>query len=88
MPLDASQLTFAKQLLKAFRDEYGMRHNLSLTRPIAGIQDAVLTLVTTIEAAAHPDDLVTTSPDRAQVTETSRLGDHLYITRKHFGLTV
>jgi len=84
MPLDTSQIAFAKDLLKAFRDEYPPR----LAHEQVGTADAVLTLVTTIEAAAHPDDLVTTSPDRAQVTETSRLGDHLYITRKHFGLTV
>ena len=83
MPLDTSQIAFAKGLLKAFRDEYPSRP----AHEQVGTADAVLTLVTTIEAAAPKDELWTTSPDPTDITGHSPLGDHLYITRRHFGLT-
>ena len=84
MPLDPSQIAFAKDLLKAFRDEYHPRP----AHEIGGISSAVLTLVTTIEAAAPQDERWTSSPDAPEITGHSPLGDHLYITRRHFGLTV
>jgi hypothetical protein len=83
MPLDASQIAFAKDLLKAFRDERRPR----LAHEQVGTADAVLTLVTTIEARAPKDELWTSSPEAAEITGHSPLGDHLYITRRHFGLT-
>ncbi len=86
MPLDTSQIAFAKDLLKAFRDEYPPRPRLAHEQ--VGTADAVLTLVTTIEAVAPKAELWTTSPDPADITGHSPLGDHLYITRRHFGLTV
>jgi len=86
MPLAHSQITFAKQILKSFRDTYSSGRGADTLD--LGLRDAVLTLVITIEAAAPPNELSTISPNAADVTEASRLGDHLYITRKHFGLSV
>jgi hypothetical protein len=80
MPLDASQLTFAKDLLRTLRSYHG-----STSRDEASV---ALTLIKIIESRAPESDLWTSSPDADQVTPESRLGDHIYITLKHFGLTV
>jgi hypothetical protein len=80
MPLDANQITFAKDLLRTLRSYHG-----STSRDEASV---ALTLIHIIESRAPESELWTSSPDASEVTPDSRLGDHLYITRKHFGLTV
>jgi hypothetical protein len=79
MPLDPNQLAFAKDLLRTLRNHHG-----STSRYEASV---ALTLIHLIEGRAPESELWTSSPDASEVTPDSRLGDHLYITRKHFGLT-
>lgn len=85
MPLDANQIAFAKDLLKAIRDEYKPMHPQGSLK--AGICSVALMLIHLIESRAPESELWTSSPDAESVTPDSRLGDHLYITRRHFGLT-
>ena len=79
MPLDAPQIAFAKDLLRTLRSYHG-----STSRDEASV---ALTLINIIESRAPESELWTSSPDASGVTPTSHLGDHLYITRKHFGIT-
>jgi len=79
MPLDPNQIAFAKDLLRTLRSHHG-----SSSHDEASV---ALTIITLIESRAPESELWTSSPDAADVTPNSRLGDHLYITRKHFGLT-
>jgi len=79
MPLDPNQIAFAKDLLRTLRSHHG-----SSSRDEASV---ALTIINLIEARAPESELWTSSPEAADVTPESRLGDHLYITRKHFGLT-
>lgn len=79
MPLDPNQLTFAKDLLRTLRTHHGATNRAEAA--------TALTLINLIEARAPESELWTSSPDASDVTRDSRLGDHLYITRKHFGLT-
>jgi hypothetical protein len=79
MPLDTNQLAFAKDLLRTLRHHHG-----STSRDESSV---ALTVIDLIEGRAPESELWTSSPDAAEVTAAARLGDHLYITRKHFGLT-
>jgi hypothetical protein len=79
MPLDPNQIAFAKDLLRTLRSHHG-----SSSRDEASV---ALTIINLIEARAPESERWTSSPDAADVTPESRLGDHLYITHKHFGLT-
>ena len=79
MPLDATQVAFAKDLLRTLRSYHG-----STSRDEASV---ALTLIKIIESRAPESELWTSSPDASGVTPNSRLGDHLYLTRKHFGIT-
>ena len=79
MPLDRDQIAFTKDLLGTLRNHHG-----SSSRDEASV---VLTIIHLIESRAPESELWTSSPDATEVTSESRLGDHLYITRKHFGLT-
>lgn len=74
-----STVAFAKDILRTLRHHHG-----STSRDEASV---ALTLINLIESRAPESELWTSSPDAADVTAESRLGDHLYITRKHFGLT-
>lgn len=80
MPLDTSQIAFAKDLLRTLRHHHG-----ATSRDEASV---ALTLINLIESRAPEHELWSTSPDPEAVTPDSRLGDHLYITRRHFGLPV
>jgi len=99
MPLDASQITFAKDLLRTLRDHHttigdvaaaqcpqlGSVHIDLDTNPVAKNSRSLMALeiIHIIESRAPESELWTSSPDATDVT----LGDHLYITRKHFGIT-
>jgi hypothetical protein len=77
--LTASSVSFATDLLRTLRTHHG-----SSSRDEASV---ALTIIHLIEARAPESELWTSSPDASEVTPGSRLGDHLYITRKHFGLS-
>lgn len=79
MPLDPNQLTFAKDLLRTLRNHHGSTNRAEVS--------VALTVIHLIEGRSPESELWTSSPDAADVTTDSRLGDHLYITRRHFGLT-
>lgn len=79
MPLDSNQIAFAKDLLSTLRSHHGSS--------TTGEASVALTIINLIESRAPESELWTSSPDAAAVTTASRLGDHLYITRKHFGIT-
>lgn len=82
MPLDPNQIAFAKDLLRSMRNNYEPNGSRSNTAR----RDMALEIILLIEARAPESELWTSSPDAADVTPDSRLGDHLYITRKHFGI--
>lgn len=83
MPLDPNQIAFAKDLLRSMRNHYDPTDAPSSTAR----RHMALEIIELIESRAPESELWTSSPDAADVTAESRLGDHLYITRKHFDLT-
>lgn len=91
MPLDPNQIAFAKDLLRSMRNHYEPTDDADGYNPGGSASNTArrhmaLEIIELIESRAPESELWTSSPDAAEVTAESRLGDHLYITRKHFGL--